>query len=80
MYYITLYNIFVKYNIMSTSQVSISLNDKTIKKLDSVRGLTKRSTIIEKILSDFLDKKKGFSHPIGTNPKTTRIKRGSIIA
>lgn len=65
---------------MSTSQVSISLNDKTIKKLDSVRGLTKRSTIIEKILSDFLDKKKGFSHTIGTNPKTTRIKRDSIIA
>ncbi len=39
---------------MTTSPVTITLDTDTIKKIDEVRGLTKRSTLIESILSDFL--------------------------
>jgi len=54
---------------MSTSQVSVSLSNGTIKKLDSLRGLTKRSTIIEKILSDYLEKEGFVPRPQEQTPK-----------
>jgi metal-responsive CopG/Arc/MetJ family transcriptional regulator len=42
---------------MPTLQISITLERETIKKLDNARGLTKRSTLIESIISEFLTKK-----------------------
>jgi len=40
---------------MSTSPISITLADKNIKKMDEIRGLIKRSTFIDGILSDFFN-------------------------
>lgn len=39
---------------MSTIPISVTLRAETIQNLDKVRGLTKRSTIIDDILSDYL--------------------------
>ena len=44
---------------MSTSPLSITLEQETIKRMDNARGLVKRSTLIESILSEFLDKSEG---------------------
>ncbi len=49
---------------MSNSPVSITLAEKNIEKIDALRGLVKRSTYIDSIISDYLknfEKKKGGS-------------------
>jgi metal-responsive CopG/Arc/MetJ family transcriptional regulator len=40
---------------MSTSPISVTLANKTIEKMDKARGLAKRSTFIDSILSNYLD-------------------------
>ena len=42
----------------NTTNLSITLKNKTLKELDNARGITPRSTTIECILSEFLSKKR----------------------
>ena len=42
---------------MTTSSLSVTLEENTIKNIDSVRGLAKRSIVIEVILSQYFIKK-----------------------
>lgn len=64
--------------IMSTNRITVTVDEKTLENLDEFRGLTKRSTIIQEIISDYLDKK-GVKVTQNPHPKPTRIKRGSNI-
>ena len=61
---------------LSTIQISVTLGTKTIKKLDMVRGLVKRSTKIDAILLEFLDKKDSATKPSqeGPNQETSQRK------
>ena len=61
---------------MSTIQISITLENETIDKLDSVRGLAKRSTVIQSIVSEYLEKKRGNS-PIAKNPPSIKKRSSS---
>ena len=57
---------------MSTIQISITLENETIDKLDSVRGLAKRSTVIQSIVSEYLEKKSGNSPIAKNHPRMTK--------
>ena len=57
--------------IMSTNRITVTVDEKTLENLDEFRGLTKRSTIIQKILSDFLSNSEG-KNPSVKVSKTTK--------
>ncbi len=40
---------------MSTTPICITLENKTIERIEKARGLAKRSTFIDSILSDYLN-------------------------
>ncbi len=70
---------------MSTSPISVTLANKTIEKMDKARGLAKRSTFIDSILSDYLnisEKKKGGRSMTATDSKivsnSSSTKKGDI--
>ena len=44
---------------MSTNRITVTVDEKTLENLDQVRGLIKRSTIIQQLISDFLVKSEG---------------------
>ena len=44
---------------MSTNRITVTVDEKTLENLDQVRGLIKRSTIIQQILSDYLSNSEG---------------------
>lgn len=41
---------------MSTIHITLTLKIETLEKLDAYRGLAKRSTVIESIISEFFNK------------------------
>ena len=55
---------------MSSKQISITIQAETLKKLDLERGITKRSSIIEYLISQYLEKSEG-KNPPAKDPKTT---------
>lgn len=65
---------------MSSQPICITLKEQTIKNLDKIRGLTKRSTIIESIISQYLDKNGVGGHNTTSTPKTSpsRQARGNL--
>ncbi len=62
---------------MSTSPISVTLADKTIEKIDKSRGLSKRSTFIDSILSNYLDNSEG-KNPSVKDTKMTKSKGSKI--
>ena len=44
---------------MSTTQISITLQEQTLEKLDKICGLVPRSAYIENVLAEHLKKSKG---------------------
>ena len=61
---------------MSTNRITVTVDEKTLENLDEFRGLTKRSTIIQKILSDFLSNSEG-KNPSVKVSKTTKSRSTS---
>ena len=61
---------------MSTNRITVTVDEKTLENLDQVRGLIKRSTIIQQILSDYLSNSEG-KNPSVKVPKTTKSRTTS---
>jgi metal-responsive CopG/Arc/MetJ family transcriptional regulator len=65
---------------MSTQVISITVEKTTIRDLDKIRGLAKRSTIINDILTKFVNKKNTENPRQNSQHKQTQsIKKGDVI-
>ena len=65
---------------MSTQVITITIEKTTIENLDKIRGLAKRSTVINDILTKFVNEKNTKNPPTDSqhkqNPST---KKGDVI-
>jgi len=59
---------------LSTKPVTITLDEKTLESIDEIRGIIKRSSFIQEIISKNLEKKesRGDSSPQLRSKKTSR--------
>lgn len=64
---------------MTTKQIAITLETKTLQEFDDAIGLVKRSTMIQELISNYLEKKVKVDCSTKTTPHQSRHNKGENV-